>query len=318
MSEKLSFKRQYRRFAEAAKRSGVIPSIEDRRSAFKGADSLLFGKSEELKQDISPDALKLFFNVLQGHHNAGHQPILKIANFLYNHRPPQETASGEKAMPLSPEDRPLANLACALIEDAFYRGNLLNMPKEHGAVLAFTVNVLAKILEKSPASEGLNGFDRQRLRRFIEEVTAFESQCHQRAVRRDEDAQKENHLHAYFLSGARRGNNLLKEKNTAAYLIKNVLMADNRIGSIKDKHKREDEENNLRALRFGSEDTLSQFPNRVLTYSMLTHGRPTPFKSERGSNYVNLHFFPEDIPFAVWALRYLRSQAGKRRDKMTK
>lgn len=315
MTEKFNKSKLYRQFVEAAKRRDSIPLKDDRKSAARDPDFLLHRGSERLRQAVPLGVFASFFKVLQGDHKIDPRALLKIGNFLYGHRSDRKNTEGEKNPPLSSEDRPLVNLACALIEDAFYRGNLLGLPKEHGASFAFTINVIAKILERESRNATLTGFNRQKLGRFLNAVIEFEKRFHDRVIQSEGNRSEENRLHHYFLTGARRGDTFLKEKYTSAYLIKNALIVDNRLSSISERERRAEEEDNLRNKYFKDIDAsngLSQ--NRTLMYSMLTH-KITEFMPSNGSSYADLHFLEEDIPFAVWALRYLRSLKKSRRNE---
>ena len=92
---------------------------------------------------------------------------------MYGYRPDRnERGAGV----LSDSDRRLTDLACGLIEDAFYRGNLLGMPKEQAASVAFTVNVMAKIFESNATGGVLKGFNREKLTHFADAVHAYEQE----------------------------------------------------------------------------------------------------------------------------------------------
>ncbi|OGG69305.1 hypothetical protein A3F27_01425 [Candidatus Kaiserbacteria bacterium RIFCSPHIGHO2_12_FULL_53_13] len=315
MTEK--FDKKYRRFAEAAKGTNSVTSKSDRKLIRENPDFLLFGRSDRLKKEVPRGAFASFFRVLQGDHNIDPRTVLKIGNFLYGHRPDKRNEENEKNPPLSPEDRPLMDLACTLVEDAFYSGDLLDLPKEHGAALAFTVNVIAKILEQRSSGAELAGFDRQKFRHFLNAVIEFEKRYYDRVIQREEDRNEEGRLHRLFLAGAQRAGTFSTEKYTLAYWIKNVLMVDNRLGSIPERERRAEEEDNLRAKYFKEPGVLSgEWPeDRTLMYSMLTH-RITDSMPQGESNYAGFHFLEEDIPLAVWTLRYLRSKKRQKRPEI--
>jgi hypothetical protein len=100
--------------------------------------------------------------------------LLEIANFLYNYRPDKITDTAEKKA-LHEKDRELIDLACVLLENSFYEGSLLELPQEQAAVVAFMVNVLAKIFEQSKDAQ-LRGFSKEKLADFISGVHDYEQE----------------------------------------------------------------------------------------------------------------------------------------------
>jgi hypothetical protein len=174
-------------FARAAKDAGF--NEDERRMIAEEPELLLEGVNEKFK-DLTAEELKSFFDFLQGN-KENHESALKIGQLLYGHRDivkiKEETEyneyghevtkvskSVEEGENLNDQDCRLINLACNLIEDSFYKGKLLDVKEEKGASMAFTVNILAKILAKNKNDERLNGFDEKKLEEFLHNVQSYE------------------------------------------------------------------------------------------------------------------------------------------------
>lgn len=169
--------KEYRNFASAAKEAGFNKT--ERKLIGSDSDSLLEGVSEKFRDSLTVDMFVSFFSALQKDDLADAKQVLAIGNFLYEFRPDQRKYVVEKKHPLdalTEKELRLVSLACKLVENAFYQGKLLNLPSEQAASLAFTVNVLAKILEDNSANEKLNSFSQKKLCEFIEGVAHYEQQ----------------------------------------------------------------------------------------------------------------------------------------------
>jgi len=161
----------YRAFVSAAKETGL--SREERKAVGKNPAEILEGTSEVVKEYIDPQAIESFFSALQGKKTNGDK-LVGIGNFLYKFRPesgPDRVHLNE----LNKKDLLLIDLACKLIENAFYDGKLFTNFKEgETAPLAFTINVLAKVLDRRDSSTYLKGFDNKKAQKFLSSVKQFE------------------------------------------------------------------------------------------------------------------------------------------------
>ncbi|GEM_PF-4112579 len=347
------FNRSYRRLAEAAQE---VATEKNRRKRSGFADSkyvekigrnpriLLQGTSSELRKEFQDDiaikALPSFIKTLAGSTDADARHVLNIGNFLHAHRTELKNKDGIPNQPLSAEDRPLMDLACAIIENSFYRGDFLGLSTEQSASLAFTVSVVAKIFEYPESSKGLKGFDTEKLRKFITAVHTFEHQSlfpttMANAFRASEINGKRKSLYAanpdvpmpiektrdlrrtegYFVEGEERIMRLMGNQNILPYIFKDVLIVRNRIEAGKNGKKQAEIERDLAMRRFPPDWEESIKENRARgirnlgAHLMLPSNQKTDTEASDINRYANLHFFPDSIPFAVWALRYLRSQA---------
>ncbi|MDD5750707.1 MAG: hypothetical protein PHU56_03645 [Candidatus Pacebacteria bacterium] len=171
---KPEFSRNYRDFSSAAKEAG-FNDVDERKLAALDPDLLLEGTSETLRKRLTGEMLVNFFKLLQQDTSADDKQILAIGNLLYGFRSGKEHILREARSldDLTEKELRLLGLACGLIENAFYKGNLLNLPDKQAAALAFTINVLAKIFEEYPANERRKGFNEEKLSEFIERVGVY-------------------------------------------------------------------------------------------------------------------------------------------------
>lgn len=306
MSE--NFNNNYRIFAEAAKSISSREKIRQgkglggksfRKESFKDPNALRDNTSSEFKKYITKDSMVDFFKALSGTKYVNARRLRSIASFLYEHRT-TVIEGGKSNLPLSENDRQLMNLACSLLENSLYRGDLLGLPDEQGASLAFTANVISKYFENNNSKEGLKGFDDGKLLGFLDEVRDFARQSCSLARNPSEQRQKTKRLE-HVINGREHFIRLMRNGSSVVYLIKNVLMLDNFIRSQGAKKVAAVEED-LCDMKIGGEKArIGSRPS----YHMLTHRREAAGK-EGHSNYANLHYYPENLPFVVWVIRYLR------------
>ncbi len=159
----------YKAFASAAKEVG-FDKVE-RKLAAMDPEFIVEGTSEELRRQVSPEMLVSFFQTLRENPETKTSHLLKIGNFLYQHR--SDRRGDEVVGSLNEKDIRLIDLGSALLEDAFYDGKLEKLDNERAALIAFTSNVFAK-LQEQPVGQSLKGFDKERMKTFVGEVVAFE------------------------------------------------------------------------------------------------------------------------------------------------
>lgn len=164
---KEGFLDDYRKFRKAAKETGFD---EDERKMIAADPSFALDEASEFSRDkLSPEILVSFFRVITKGQDVNNQHLIDLGNFLYNFRP-----EIEQPRALEAKDVRLINLGCALLENSFYSGQLLDLSRESSAALAFISNVLAKVFEGDNLPEGLVGFREEKLADFISQVRAYE------------------------------------------------------------------------------------------------------------------------------------------------
>ena len=316
MTEK--FNRGYRRFAEAARDAAKDRNRKDksgfanptyRESIGEDPDILWESASKELKESISVDALLSFLKMCSGDRVAGIQDIFRVGHFLHNHRTEIKDREGRPNPPLSPEDRRLMNLACKLIENAFYRGDFLRLPAKQCVALVFVVNTIAKIFEQDKSKVGLQGFDRERLKGFFDAVGVFENE-RMRALTPQPAPRERGRKRDIFNKGLTRAIRFLGLEYLLPYYIKNVLIIDNYLSAIPDEEQRRVAEEDLSSARLGNLKSRGLKPgDKLPVYSMLSKQEGS---RTRDSANIRLHFLPEDIPFCVSVRRYLQFKTSMR------
>lgn len=107
-----------------------------------------------------------------------------------------------------------------------------------------------------------------------------------------------------FMVGEERGRRFIDKPYALPYLIKNSLIVDNMVGPKADKSY----ENQLLRMDFPTD--IRETIERGARPSHYFLGRNSSYDNTRSTAYADLHFIPEDIPFALWTNRYLRSQKG--------
>lgn len=167
------FNREYRIFASAASRVGFE---RDERKLIGEDPNLILGVILEsvdrvFKDKLSPEKLISFFDIVRGKSGVNARNVLDVGNFLYDYR--ADLDGGKTIHTLNETSIKFVNLACVLLEDAFYSGRLFKLKGEDAASLAFIVNVLAKILKEN-SSDGLMGFSKTSLETLIEKVSEEE------------------------------------------------------------------------------------------------------------------------------------------------
>ncbi len=167
------FNREYRVFASAASRVGFE---RDERKLVGEDPQLILGiilesADQAFKDKLSPEKLISFFDIVQGKSGVNARDVLDVGNFLYEYR--TDLDGGKTIHTLNDTSIKLINLACVLLEDAFYSGRLFELMGEDAAALAFTVNVIAKILKEN-SGDGLMGFSKTSLETLIESVSEEE------------------------------------------------------------------------------------------------------------------------------------------------
>ena len=169
----LEFNREYRIFASAASRVGFE---RDERKLIGEDPQLILGvilesADQAFKDKLSPEKLISFFDIVQGKTGVNARNVLDVGNFLYEYR---TNLGGDKSIhTLNETSIKFINLACVLLEDAFYSGRLFELKGEDAAALAFTVNVIAKILKEN-SGDGLMGFSKTSLEKLIQSVSEEE------------------------------------------------------------------------------------------------------------------------------------------------
>lgn len=163
---------EYKSFSRAAQEVGL--DKDERKLAAMDPSILLEGLSDEIKESLKPEMLVAFFNTLQGQ-EANQRLILDLGNLLYRYRNDVATSERKDILSLNEKDWQLLSLAYRLLEGAFYSAKMYDLKKEQAAALAFTVNVMAKILEQTSA-ENLAGVDAERLEEFVGSVHEYEQQ----------------------------------------------------------------------------------------------------------------------------------------------
>ncbi|MFA6190530.1 MAG: hypothetical protein WC711_03455 [Candidatus Staskawiczbacteria bacterium] len=131
-------------------------------------------------------------------------------------------------------------------------------------------------------------------------------ECYQKAIEisnRRIDGIKQDEI---FINGEQRLLEQLEQKRSAvAYLIKSCLIVDDRINKHSEDYRAKKEADLVRGV--GLREGMFNIDLR-----QVVNDEVHEFSGYFDKPFAKLHFKPDDIPFAVWAIRYLRSLNEKK------
>ncbi len=168
--------------------------------------------------------------------------------------------------------------------------------------------VLEKVLEKSLLEGSLPG-----LRALFEPNPEGSLGAYAQALRKITELQRRRftigQYDRNFTMSVGRLKQRMNQPASPAYLIKTCLTADNMMRNWRDSGSGSHAEWNMatRQSPFNFSEAFPQ-PSHHFLNSPNEHYNESHL---RKNQWARLHFIPEDLPFAVWALKYLRSKSGK-------
>jgi len=310
--------KEYKQFATAAKRAGF--SLNERQRIASNDQTILEGASKfitEGEDSVDAAQLRTFLNILGGNRTQDPNASFAVGNVLYRYRSKRQGENIKEAIPIQEQDRKFVNLAFALIEDAFYSGTLLDLPKEQGAATSFVINVLAKIIEEPKNGKLVIGFDQTKAENFTSAVYDYEY-TEMAPIRVGRVRGGQSPWPTNLLRKLRRQNrefqssreaveySITTRSSSIAYLIKTCLIVNGMITNNADNDGiARIRENELSKRRFrSSEIDRADAVGAFASHQFL----PQDDKKIATPKYSRQHFLTKEVPFAVWAIRYLRSR----------
>jgi len=301
------FNKPYKRFAEAAKQAGF--SASERKDFARDPEKLLEYSGGVIERKTSPEKVRSLFAFLQERDRTiPPKDILAFGNVLYKFRPDRKG----QGLAMNDSEAKVLTLAGVLIEDAFYDGALVDLPKEHGAAMTFALNQMGKIFERSENGMKLGAFDPERAQQFIKRVGDYESRTVRDAY--EDSQQLSTSEQSTMLSRLQEVNQAFNEARTSIegnierqgksaipYLMKTCLIANDMAAGYKKENERNRRERIMSTGFLMSEDLTGRSDGRT----GYTFFREDVNRNNRG--YAKQHFISGEIPFSVWASRYLRS-----------
>ena len=307
MGEK--FNPEYRRFATQAKKAGY--SEVERKALARDSGRIVNEGGKRLRGDIGAGRLVSFFEFLGGNRSIEPDDIRTLADFLYAYR--SNESKGKEARQIPDSQWRLINLGCGLLESAFYSGTLLDLPKAHGAALTHMVNVISKIAEEPKNVTNIHALDTEKAVNFVGAVSHYSDLELKHmaeesfALSTNEQSERLTRIQEmrdrFTLSKDRVLLNIASRGRAGvAYMIKASLIANDIASPTSHTEKK----------RLKREHRMM---GGFIPGDIERREKGTPAYRYFGDDkraYTKQHFVPIEMPFATWALRYLRQNTATR------